>query len=686
MICPEAGKKIHEGDRIGMGFPIRGKTGIQGLEDRLGLLRGGTPTSQPLPPLDEIGVGTDIVTHQRSETDRCLGAKRMGNPLGIGVVVQRANREMLPVVQLGRVENGRSAVDGVPVEGTGQGFEIEEAVFGIGMTEPDQVVLDGDGQITRPGKRSQTHRTIALGQRDPAGVDQEGKMAVERRAPRKRTGHEQLTTGVAQVIDSAENMRDPHLAIINQIGQEKHGLAVPPTHHKIPDGSQLLMLGTVHQIVPIQRARPLNPPAPGRRFTCPEAPCGFRGRQSRTPTRIAGSLPVPPLLLEIVGQLPIGAKTRVDAAQLPHLSQDVRISNRPFRLAVRSRRPTAIRPLLPGDPEPGQIRQEHCLVAGITPHPIRILNPDDERTAHPQGREIVEKRRSGVAQVEGPGGAWSKTESRLGAHDDMLAGLFPLRQFHPRSGTGYHGAPMADYFIADLHLDPKRPAGLDAFGHWLERIHPDLGSLYILGDLFEAWIGDDASDPLFDPLLDRLAGLAGNHHRLYFMPGNRDFLVGHALARRAGWTALEEPARIQCYGTPVGLLHGDTFCTEDQAYQAFRAQVRNPDWQRQFLSRPPAERHAMAAAARKASQQHNARAADDLMDVTQAAIDEFMRQENLTCLVHGHTHRPAIHRWMLDHVPRTRIVLGDWYEQGQVLRWDQSGYRLETVRIRPDPT
>jgi UDP-2,3-diacylglucosamine hydrolase len=243
---------------------------------------------------------------------------------------------------------------------------------------------------------------------------------------------------------------------------------------------------------------------------------------------------------------------------------------------------------------------------------------------------------------------------------------------------------MADYFIADLHLDPRRPTVLDAFVRWLEGIVPDLGALYILGDLFEAWIGDDASDPVFDPLLDRLAGLARDHHPLYFMPGNRDFLVGDALARRAGWTALDEPARIQCYGTLVGLLHGDTFCTEDHAYQAFRAQVRNRAWQQQFLSRPPAERRAMAVAAREASQQHNAQAADFLMDVTPEAIDEFMRRENLSCLIHGHTHRPAIHHWILDNVPRTRIVLGDWYEQGRILRWDEAGYRLETVGIPPD--
>ncbi len=242
---------------------------------------------------------------------------------------------------------------------------------------------------------------------------------------------------------------------------------------------------------------------------------------------------------------------------------------------------------------------------------------------------------------------------------------------------------MADYFIADLHLDPRRPAVLDAFGHWLERVEPDLGALYILGDLFETWIGDDASDPTFDPLLDCLADLARTRHPLYFMPGNRDFLVGEALARRVGWTTLGEPARIRCFGTPVGLLHGDTFCTEDRAYQAFRAQVRNPAWQQAFLSRTPAERRALADAARAASQRHNAQTADLLMDVTPEAIDDFMRREDLSCLVHGHTHRPAVHRWILDGVPRTRIVLGDWYEQGRILRWDESGYRLETVGLPP---
>lgn len=238
---------------------------------------------------------------------------------------------------------------------------------------------------------------------------------------------------------------------------------------------------------------------------------------------------------------------------------------------------------------------------------------------------------------------------------------------------------MALYFISDLHLDPGRPQTLAVADRWLASIEPDTTALYILGDLFETWIGDDARDPAFDPLFVRLNDFKARGAQVFFMAGNRDFLAGPEVARQAGWTMLEEPTHLDCFGTRVALLHGDSFCTADPDYQRFRAQVRNPDWQRAFLSQPIARRRELARIARQASQSHMSQVTEEITDVDPEAINAFMRETGITCLIHGHTHRPATHEWVLDGTTRTRIVLGDWYEQGRILRWDAHGPNLLTV-------
>ncbi|MEJ2602625.1 MAG: UDP-2,3-diacylglucosamine diphosphatase [Gammaproteobacteria bacterium] len=229
---------------------------------------------------------------------------------------------------------------------------------------------------------------------------------------------------------------------------------------------------------------------------------------------------------------------------------------------------------------------------------------------------------------------------------------------------------MTKLFISDLHLQAARPDITERFHAFLREEAMGAQALYVLGDLFEAWIGDDDPDPhnlavqqAMRELTD--AGVAG-----YFMHGNRDFLIGEAFAERTGFALLADPVVHDMYGTPVLLSHGDAWCTDDVEYQAFRRQSRDPTWQRQVLAMPLEQRRALAGRAREESRAAMVDKAEDIMDVNAEAVAAAMREAGVTTLVHGHTHRPAVHEFTLDDQPATRIVLGDWYEQGTVLRWE----------------
>jgi len=227
---------------------------------------------------------------------------------------------------------------------------------------------------------------------------------------------------------------------------------------------------------------------------------------------------------------------------------------------------------------------------------------------------------------------------------------------------------VATLFISDLHLDETRPQIVGLFERFLANEARHADALYILGDLFEAWIGDDEDAPLPKRVASALSSLGDSGVPVYFIAGNRDFLLGEDYARRAGMTILDDGTIVDLYGTPTLLLHGDTLCTDDAAYLAFRTQVRGPAWQRQFLSQPLAARRAFAQQARDASREHTSQAAMAIMDVNQRAVEVALRGAQVTRMIHGHTHRPAIHDLELDGTPAQRIVLGDWYEQGSVLR------------------
>jgi len=242
---------------------------------------------------------------------------------------------------------------------------------------------------------------------------------------------------------------------------------------------------------------------------------------------------------------------------------------------------------------------------------------------------------------------------------------------------------MADtLFISDLHLDPARPAITRLFLSFLASLDPaETPGLFILGDLFEAWVGDDDDNADLVPLLNALEDASARGVRIRIMHGNRDFLLGNRFATRTGCELLNEPARIDLYGTPTLLLHGDTLCTDDHEYQAFRRLVRDPAWQADFLARPLAERRAIAAGLRETSRDRTGQKAPEIMDVNQAAVETIMREQGVHQLIHGHTHRPAIHEFELDGRPARRVVLGDWYEQGSLLRCNQSGCRLQSLPV-----
>ena len=238
---------------------------------------------------------------------------------------------------------------------------------------------------------------------------------------------------------------------------------------------------------------------------------------------------------------------------------------------------------------------------------------------------------------------------------------------------------MAALFISDLHIDASRPAITDQFLGFLagEAVRAD--ALYILGDLFESWVGDDAADPSQAAAIQGIHALTSHGVPCFVMHGNRDFLLAEQFCRMSGARLLPDPLIVTLYGEPVLVMHGDALCTDDRAYQRLRATVRESAWQRQFLALSIASRRALAGAARVGSRAHTAAVEYAITDVNADSVAAALRGARTATLLHGHTHRPAIHALQVDGRPCTRIVLGDWYDQGSLLRWDQNGPELASL-------
>jgi len=257
---------------------------------------------------------------------------------------------------------------------------------------------------------------------------------------------------------------------------------------------------------------------------------------------------------------------------------------------------------------------------------------------------------------------------------------------------------MPTLFISDLHLDDQRPGITALFTRFVEEEAAHARALYILGDLFEAWIGDDAPGEVGETVARALSALSARGVPCAFLRGNRDFLLGRDYAARCGLRLLPDPCVIRLGGEPVLLSHGDALCTADRAYQQFRNQTRDPAWRAAFLAQPVAARQAFAEQARAASKAHQqslmatvdagqardgrgnrpteprpSPASPDITDVAPDAVAALFRRFGVRRLVHGHTHRPAVHALGVDGRACERIVLGDWYTQGSVLRVADDG-------------
>ena len=238
---------------------------------------------------------------------------------------------------------------------------------------------------------------------------------------------------------------------------------------------------------------------------------------------------------------------------------------------------------------------------------------------------------------------------------------------------------MSTLFISDLHLSGERENITELFINFLDQRASKADALYILGDLYEVWPGDDMIQPDYLSSITKMKQLADNGLPLFIMQGNRDFLMAEKFSEVSGATLIEDPTIIDLYGIPTLLMHGDTLCTDDVDYQKFREMVRNPNWKKEFFSLPNEERLAMTTKYRKASKEETSKKSMNIMDVNQQAVETTMQEHNITQLIHGHTHRPAIHEFSVDNKKMKRIVLGDWFEQGSVLVCNKSGCQLESI-------
>jgi UDP-2,3-diacylglucosamine hydrolase len=238
---------------------------------------------------------------------------------------------------------------------------------------------------------------------------------------------------------------------------------------------------------------------------------------------------------------------------------------------------------------------------------------------------------------------------------------------------------MTRLFVSDVHLDASAPEATEQFLAFLATAAAGAQALYILGDLFEAWVGDDDADPEKERVCAALRALSVRGVACFALHGNRDFLLGAGFSARSGCRLLRDPVVAQFDAERVLLTHGDALCTDDHAYQELRTVVRDPAWQRRYLALPRAHRELLADEVRAGSRRHTARTVPYIMDVNAAAVAAAFRAAQVRRMIHGHTHRPGVHQLEVDGAPAQRIVLGAWYEQGSYLVCEAGRYELREL-------
>lgn len=244
---------------------------------------------------------------------------------------------------------------------------------------------------------------------------------------------------------------------------------------------------------------------------------------------------------------------------------------------------------------------------------------------------------------------------------------------------------MAYVFVSDLHLDGAQPRAIEQFVEFLGTEARSARALYVLGDLFETWLGDDLIDAPRARVCQALRALSASGVPIFVMRGNRDFLLDGEFAAQTGARLLPDPVLLEIDGITTLLTHGDLLCTDDRNYQQLRSLVNEPGWRRRLLALSAATRNALAAIARAGSRKHMAQARPSIMDVNTATVERVFSAANAQLMIHGHTHRPGIHQHLVDGRPRTRVVLDAWYDGGQCIR--VAGGRIDELRpgggVRP---
>ena len=238
---------------------------------------------------------------------------------------------------------------------------------------------------------------------------------------------------------------------------------------------------------------------------------------------------------------------------------------------------------------------------------------------------------------------------------------------------------MSRLFVSDLHLDASAPAAVEQFLGFLKTHAADAEALYILGDLFELWIGDDEVDAHKKAVTSGLRALTASGVACFVLHGNRDFLLGRGFCDDTGCRLLPDPVVAEFDAERVLLTHGDALCVDDHSYQELRSIVRTAPWQRRFLALPLSDRELLANEARAGSRQHTSRTIPKIMDVNSEAVTQAYRVAGVRRIIHGHTHRPAVHDTTVDGIPAQRIVLGAWYEQGSYLTYEHGRYELREL-------
>lgn len=238
---------------------------------------------------------------------------------------------------------------------------------------------------------------------------------------------------------------------------------------------------------------------------------------------------------------------------------------------------------------------------------------------------------------------------------------------------------MARLFVSDLHLDASAPEANEQFLDFLRTQAAGAEALYILGDMFEVWVGDDEADAQKARVCAGLRELTSRGVACFALHGNRDFLLGRDFCDRTGVRLLPDPVVVELDGERVLVTHGDALCTDDHSYQELRSSVRTVEWQRRFLSLPLAVRAGFANRARAGSRAHTARTIPQIMDVNRDAVAAAFRAARAKTMIHGHTHRPEVHEMTVDDRPAQRIVLGAWYEQGSYLQYEHGRFELREL-------